>query len=323
MHRDLKPENVMLTRDGRVKIVDFGLARALTVERSELGRSSPTQTAGLVVGTVPYMSPEQGRGAALDFRSDQFSFGSILYEMATGIRAFQRDTPVQTLSAIIGEDPRPIDELNPRVPVPLRWIIERCLSKDPADRYAATADLARDLRTLRDRLSEATGGAGVASTPVSLFRGWKWLVGTVGVALSTFFVARAFTPEAVDLASYTLTPFATDPGYQGAPAWSPDGKTIVYVAEVDGIPQIFTRSLSSSLRAQITHSRFDCRDPFWSHDGTRSTTTRSPGIETHSGQSAPRAERPNECSTTRRTRRSHQMAARSRSSKPFQTRRRT
>ena len=203
VHRDLKPENVMVTRDSRIKIVDFGLAKALAVGSPDGGCAFATQTAGFVVGTVPYMSPEQGRGGAVDFRSDQFSFGLVLYEMATGVLAFQRDTPVQTLSAIIGEEPRPIVELNPRVPVPLRWIIERCLAKDPADRYAATADLARDLQTLRNRLSEATTGIGALSEPALPFRRWLPLAATSALILSAALAVVGFRPDPVDLASYT------------------------------------------------------------------------------------------------------------------------
>src|SRR5262249_35389810 len=117
-------------------------------------------------GTVGYMSPEQAGALPVDFRSDQFSFGSILYEMATGKRAFQKGTAIDTLSAILHEDPRPVSESNPEAPAPLRWIVARCPAQDPHGRYAATRDLARDLATLRDRLSEASlSGAARAATP--------------------------------------------------------------------------------------------------------------------------------------------------------------
>src|SRR4030095_3532550 len=105
LHRDLKPDNGLVNRSGRVKIIDFGLAKP-SVALDENARAQPTLTEpGLILGTVPYMSPEQARGAPADFRSDQFSFGLMLYEMATGKSAFRRETPVQTLSAIISEDP--------------------------------------------------------------------------------------------------------------------------------------------------------------------------------------------------------------------------
>jgi serine/threonine protein kinase len=158
VHRDLKPENVMVTREGLVKILDFGLAKPISAAgpgQAAPDRSTETFTRpGLVVGTAGYMSPEQARGDAVDFRSDQFSLGTILYEMATGRRAFLRENTVDTLSAVLHDDPPPIPADGPPVPAPLLWIIERCLSKEPRRRYAATEDLARDLSTLRDRSSE-------------------------------------------------------------------------------------------------------------------------------------------------------------------------
>lgn len=159
VHRDLKPENLMVSRDGFVKILDFGLAKSASAPRESL-TSDPTMAgpqthSGVILGTVGYMSPEQASGRPVDFRSDQFSFGSVLYEMATGRRAFQRDSPSETLVAIIREEPEPLASLNPQVPPPLSWIVERCLAKDPEERYASTRDLARDLASVRDRLLEA------------------------------------------------------------------------------------------------------------------------------------------------------------------------
>jgi eukaryotic-like serine/threonine-protein kinase len=158
VHRDLKPENVVVTRDGRVKIVDFGLAKAYAASAEGIGRGAATLTLpGTLVGTPHYMSPEQASGGSVDFRSDQFSLGVILYEMATGVQPFRRETPVQTMSAIVADDVRPIAELNAKTPQVLHWIIERCLAKAPDDRYASTTDLARDLTTLQRRLPEVSG----------------------------------------------------------------------------------------------------------------------------------------------------------------------
>ncbi len=156
IHRDLKPENVMVSHEN-VKILDFGLAK-LALAPGETADNSETAVLhthpGVVMGTIEYMSPEQAAGGELDFRSDQFSFGLLVYEMATGKRAFGTNTSMQTLAAIMRDECEPMSALNPEVPPPLGWIVERCLNKDPEKRYSATRDLARDLGELRDRLSD-------------------------------------------------------------------------------------------------------------------------------------------------------------------------
>jgi predicted ATPase len=156
-HRDLKPENLMVSGDGFVKILDFGLAK-LALPSGELAETRTTsgwQTQpGGVLGTVQYMSPEQAGGGPLDFRSDQFSFGLVLYEMVSGKRAFKRNTVAETMVAILREEVEPIVVQNPDAPAPLCWAIERCLEKEPNKRYASTQDLARELAAIRDRFSQ-------------------------------------------------------------------------------------------------------------------------------------------------------------------------
>src|SRR5882724_4514560 len=160
-HRDLKPENLMVSHDGFVKILDFGLAKLVSPSGEHFDMrttSGPAHTApGLILGTVGYMSPEQASGDPLDFRSDQFSFGLVLYEMVTGRRAFQKSTAAETLVAILREQPELTGMQNRDAPAPLCWAIERCLAKEPHKRYVSTRDLARELAAIRDRFSEKPG----------------------------------------------------------------------------------------------------------------------------------------------------------------------
>jgi predicted ATPase len=159
VHRDLKPENLMVTRDGLVKILDFGLAK-LTAARDGESADASTQdgqltSPGMILGTIEYLSPEQANGLPVDFRSDQFSLGSVLYEMVTGKRTFRRRSHAETIAAILRDNPEPVATVNPQVPAPLCWVIERCLAKAPEERYGSTREIARELATIRNRLSEA------------------------------------------------------------------------------------------------------------------------------------------------------------------------
>jgi tetratricopeptide (TPR) repeat protein len=163
IHRDLNPKNVMLTKDEIVKILDFGLSKFALPHELDSQSSTPTYVdsadgltkPGTIVGTVEYMSPEQAAGRPLDFRSDQFSMGSLIYAILTGNKPFHRQTPVQTLSYIIEGEPQPISRFNPQVPKSFEDIIRQCMMKDSRDRYPSTRELARDLHEL-----ESAGGMG-------------------------------------------------------------------------------------------------------------------------------------------------------------------
>ncbi|HET9305454.1 MAG TPA: protein kinase [Candidatus Sulfotelmatobacter sp.] len=157
IHRDLKPENLMVSRDGTAKVLDFGLAKLLKPDRGSSDSSTTITEHGTIMGTVGYMSPEQATGEGLDFRSDQFSFGSVLYEMATGTPAFRKKTHAETTAAILRDQPERLSAKTLQAPAPFIWIVERCLAKDPKERYASTRDLARDLAAVRDRLADAPG----------------------------------------------------------------------------------------------------------------------------------------------------------------------
>ena len=204
VHRDLKPENVFITSQGRVKILDFGLAKV--TERKVASDSDPTlpqgTEAGMVMGTAGYMSPEQVRGKALDHRSDIFSFGTILYELVTGKQSFHKSTSAETMTAILNEEPTPITQFAPATPPGVVRVVNRCLEKDPDQRFQSASDLAFALEALSDSGATPSNSAALPS-PASPQKRWIWW----GIASAAVFAVLVYLwmqpPPVPKLSNYT------------------------------------------------------------------------------------------------------------------------
>jgi len=241
VHRDLKPENVVVSKDGFVKLLDFGLAKTFVAPTGGVSAAptiAPQETQpGTVMGTVGYMSPEQASGRPVDFRSDQFAFGSILYEMATGMRAFQKGTGAQTLAAIIQDEPEPVAQVNPRSPAPLRWIVERCLAKEPDERYASTRDLARDLKSVREHLGEVVSSASGGTAVVEPARRRSW---TIPLALAAVVLGAlggvVFARRTAVSSQPRFQRLTFQRGTVATARFGPDGSTVYYSGAWGGPP---------------------------------------------------------------------------------------
>ena len=287
IHRDVKPGNLMVGQDGRLRVLDFGLAKMVSGARPRLSVDSVTRD-GIVVGTVHYMSPEQALGRELDARSDAFSLAIVLYEMATGKRPFDADSAIGTMHAIAYDAPRPFAPMDPHLPDSFIAILEKALEKKPEDRYQSLADLAVDLR----RFLKNTSGASRLPHPVVPARGAErtlevpvaaksptgplWLA---IAALAAVLVLGAGWWVLSSRAAVVLKPGATrfivqtDSREEGA-VFSPDGHGFAYSSNARGNYDIYYRLLSGGSPVRLTDSPEDERQPAFTPDGASILFTR-------------------------------------------------
>ncbi len=276
IHRDLKPGNVMLASDGRVKVLDFGLAKLtnVAVDAGDL----PTQELtgeGRIVGTVAYMSPEQAEGKEVDHRTDIFSLGVLLYEMATGRRPFTGDTSVSVISSLMKDTPTSASELNPGLPPSVSRVIKTCLRKDPERRFQSAKDVRNELQTLREELDsgelQAPSATGTAhtrrSSPAAMIGSLAALAAVAAVAW--MWLGRDRTAVAPTLAA-SYTQLTATAALELDPSLSPDGEWVAYASDASGNLDVFLQSVGGQNSINLTADSPEADlQPAFSPDGMR------------------------------------------------------